>query len=118
MTSVAVRTLLCFLCLSAMLAPYVEAKITCNTLITFISPCLTYLFSSRGVVPPNCCKGVKSLNDAARTTADRMAACNCLKKAAAGMSGINYPRAERLPSDCGVKIPYKISPSTNCATVK
>jgi len=59
---------------------------------------------------------VRSLNSAAKTTPDRQAVCNCLKSAAAGISGFNANNAAALPGKCGVSIPYKISTSTNCAT--
>nr|B3A0N2.1 RecName: Full=Non-specific lipid-transfer protein; Short=LTP [Lycium barbarum] len=45
--------------------------------------------------------------------------CGGIKKsAAAGISGINYGIAAGLPGKCGVNIPYKISPSTDCSKVQ
>ncbi|KAE8662778.1 Non-specific lipid-transfer protein [Hibiscus syriacus] len=71
-----------------------------------------------GAVPPACCSGIKTLNGEAQTTPDRQAACNCLKSAAATITGINLNLASGLPGKCGVSIPYQISPSTDCKSVK
>ncbi|KAL7616729.1 hypothetical protein Lser_V15G02740 [Lactuca serriola] len=48
----------------------------------------------------------------------RQTACNCLKSFYSSNSGINLSNAASLPSDCGVNLPYKISPSTDCSTVE
>ncbi|XP_050214099.1 non-specific lipid-transfer protein 1-like [Mercurialis annua] len=99
------------------IAPMVTEAITCGQISSSLAPCVNYLRSG-GPVPPACCNGVRSINSAAKTTPDRQAACNCLKKAAGGIPGINQNLAGGLPGKCGVNIPYKISMSTNCASVK
>ncbi|XP_045833409.1 non-specific lipid-transfer protein-like [Trifolium pratense] len=98
-------------------APISEAAITCGTVTSKVAPCIGYL---RGGPGPSaaCCNGVKGLNSAAKTTPDRQAACNCLKSAAGAISGLKNDLAAGLPSKCGVNIPYKISTSTNCATIR
>ncbi|KAF7143614.1 hypothetical protein RHSIM_Rhsim05G0230200 [Rhododendron simsii] len=98
-------------------APHAQAAVTCGTVLTSLQPCLGYLRSG-GAVPLPCCNGVKSLYSAAKTTADRQTACNCLKSASGQVGGINPGYASSLPKSCGVNIPYKISPSTDCAKVK
>ncbi|PIN00305.1 hypothetical protein CDL12_27190 [Handroanthus impetiginosus] len=50
----------------------------------------------------------------AKMTSDRQSVCNCLKSMAKSYPGVNLDKIARLPSQCGVNIPYKISPSTNC----
>ncbi|CAI9268704.1 unnamed protein product [Lactuca saligna] len=95
-------------------APYAEAAITCAQVVSSLSPCLSYL-KNGGAVPSACCNGVKSLNSAARTTPDRQTACRCLKSAS---GGVNPGNAASLPGKCGVSIPYKISPSTDCSKVQ
>ncbi|XP_010091033.2 non-specific lipid-transfer protein 1 [Morus notabilis] len=97
-------------------APLAEA-ITCGQVSSSVAPCINYL-KVGGAVPAACCNGVRSLNSAAKTTADRQAACNCLKTASASIKGINLSLAAGLPGKCGVSVPYKISPSTNCNSVK
>lgn len=91
-----------------------EAAVTCSTVATSMNPCIAYLKGKGGPVPAPCCSGIKSLNSAASTTPDRQTACKCLKSAATSIKGINYGLAAGLPSSCGVSIPYKISPSTDC----
>ncbi|KAK8982939.1 hypothetical protein V6N11_054924 [Hibiscus sabdariffa] len=100
-------------------APLAQAAITCGQVASSVAPCIAYLRGTGpgGPVPAACCSGIKSLNAAAKTTADRQAACKCLKSAAAGISGINFGLASGLPGKCGVSIPYKISPSTDCSRV-
>ncbi|CAJ2655501.1 unnamed protein product [Trifolium pratense] len=98
-------------------APISEAAISCGIVTSAVAPCINYV---RGGPGPSaaCCAGIKRLNSAATTTPDRQAACNCLKSAAGAISGLNNNLAAGLPGKCGVNIPYKISTTTNCATIK
>nr|AFI61838.1 harmalin [Peganum harmala] len=98
-------------------APLTEAAIACGTVVSALSPCIGYLRAG-GSPPLACCNGVRALNNAARTTPDRQEACRCLQNAARSMGGLNEANAGSLPGKCGVNIPYKISTSTNCSTVK
>ncbi|XP_076887049.1 non-specific lipid-transfer protein-like [Bidens hawaiensis] len=104
------------LCAVVVVAPYAEA-LSCGQVSSSLAPCIGYL-TKGGVVPPGCCNGVKSLNNAAKTTPDRQAACNCLKSAYGSINGIKAANAAGLPGKCGVSIPYKISPSTDCSKVQ
>ncbi|KAG2691118.1 hypothetical protein I3843_09G216700 [Carya illinoinensis] len=97
-------------------APVAEAAITCGQVASSLGPCLGYLKGTVTQVPPGCCNGIKGLSKAAVTTADRQAACECLKKTAGSISGLNPSLAAGLPGKCGVSVPYKISTSTNCKT--
>ncbi|KAI3834009.1 hypothetical protein MKX03_003390 [Papaver bracteatum] len=95
------------------IAPFAaEGAISCGMVVSKVSPCIGYLKGAP--LPPSCCAGLKSLLGAAHTTPDRQAACNCLKSASRGISGINYGNAASLPGKCGINIPYKFSPSTDC----
>nr|ALF00099.1 Pla a 3.02 allergen [Platanus x hispanica]CAL07989.1 lipid transfer protein [Platanus x hispanica] len=98
-------------------APHAEAAITCGTVVTRLTPCLTFLRSG-GAVAPACCNGVKALNNDAKTTPDRQAACGCLKTASTSISGIQLGNAASLAGKCGVNLPYKISPTIDCSKVK
>nr|A0AT31.1 RecName: Full=Non-specific lipid-transfer protein 5; Short=LTP5; Flags: Precursor [Lens culinaris]AAX35809.1 lipid transfer protein 5 precursor [Lens culinaris subsp. culinaris] len=98
-------------------APMAEGAISCGAVTGDLSPCLTYLTGGPGP-SPQCCGGVKKLLAAANTTPDRQAACNCMKSAASSITKLNTNNAAALPGKCGVNIPYKISTSTNCNTVK
>ncbi|MGJ2918458.1 non-specific lipid-transfer protein [Salmonella enterica subsp. enterica serovar Paratyphi A] len=99
-------------------APHAEAAVSCSTVTSSLASCITYLRSGGRTVPPGCCNGIKSLNAAAKTTPDRQAACKCIQAASSAIKGLNYGLASSLPGKCGVNLPYKISPSINCATVK
>ncbi|XP_022722382.1 non-specific lipid-transfer protein 1-like [Durio zibethinus] len=98
-------------------APLTQGAVTCGQVTSALSPCISYLRNG-GTVPAGCCSGIKSLNSGAQTTADRQAVCNCIKTASGSISGINYSLASGLPGKCGVSIPYKISPNTDCKNVK
>ena len=93
-----------------------EAAISCGSVNSAVVPCLTYI-TGKGPLTAGCCSGISNLNKAASTTPDRQTACKCLKSVAAAISGINYGIVAGLPGKCGVNVPYKISPSTNCAGV-
>lgn len=94
-------------------APASEAVITCGTVTKNLVGCLPYLRSG-GTPSPACCRGVKTLSSAATTTADRRAACACLKQAASSFPGF-FKYAGGLPGKCGVSVPYPISPNTDCS---
>nr|AAL32039.1 lipid transfer protein-like protein [Retama raetam] len=111
---VACVVLICMVMVGA--APIAQA-ITCGQVVSNLTPCITYL-QRGGAVPGQCCNGVKTLVSSAQTTADKQTACNCLKSTAATIPNINFGNAGSLPGKCGVNLPYKISPSTNCASIK
>ncbi|XP_068669157.1 non-specific lipid-transfer protein 1-like [Aristolochia californica] len=116
MAFLSLRTLACFLLLSSLAAPYTEA-ITCGQVVSSLNACIPYLRNA-GKLTSTCCAGVRNLNTAAKSTADRQTACGCLKSAAGSIPRLNYGLAGSLPGNCGVNIPYKISPSTDCSKVK
>ncbi|CAM0953845.1 unnamed protein product [Alopecurus aequalis] len=96
-------------------APYTaSAAISCGQVNSALSPCLAYARGSGASPSAGCCSGVRSLNAAAKTKADRQAACNCLKRLA---GTINTGKAGSIPSKCGVSIPYPISSSVNCNSI-
>lgn len=92
----------------------VEAAVTCDLVISDLAPCATYL-TSGGQVPSDCCKGVKSLNDAATTTADRQAFCTCAEQTITSLPGIKLDNVRSLPKKCGVNFPYDLAPGTDCS---
>ncbi|KAL0456412.1 UNVERIFIED_CONTAM: Non-specific lipid-transfer protein 2 [Sesamum latifolium] len=93
--------------------PEGEAAVSCGTVVSYLNPCLPYVTGSGAL--GGCCAGIKGLYGAAQTTADRQSVCNCLKSLAGEVSGVNLGKAAGLPSQCGLSIPYKISPSTDCS---
>ncbi|GJN13961.1 hypothetical protein PR202_gb00725 [Eleusine coracana subsp. coracana] len=98
-------------------APHANAAISCGQVSSAIGPCLAYARGAGAAPSASCCNGVRSLNAAARTTADRRAACNCLKSAASRVSGLNAGKASSIPGRCGVRLPYAISASIDCSRV-
>ncbi|XP_071741431.1 non-specific lipid-transfer protein 1-like [Rutidosis leptorrhynchoides] len=92
-----------------------ESVVTCQLVITSLTPCVTFLVKG-GQVPQKCCDGVKSLYKDADTTTDRQTACRCLEETANMVHGLNMNYANDLPGKCDVHIPYKISRNLNCST--
>ncbi|CAJ2655504.1 unnamed protein product [Trifolium pratense] len=117
MANMKVACVVLVMCMVIAFAPMAEAAISCGAVNGALAPCIVYLRGGRGPSPA-CCAGVRRLKAAATTTPARQAACNCLKSAARGISGLNNNNAGALPGRCGVSIPYKISTSTNCATIR
>lgn len=93
----------------------VKSAIPCNQVVNDLSPCLNYVLNG-GQVSSECCVGVQTLYGAARTTQDRQGVCSCLKSVVSGypISNSAANNAAALPARCGVNLPYKISPSTDC----
>ncbi|XP_010558406.1 PREDICTED: non-specific lipid-transfer protein 1-like [Tarenaya hassleriana] len=96
----------------------VAAAVTCNQVVSDLMPCVSYVAQGGGV-PANCCNGVRALNGQARTASDRQGVCRCLKAALNGVSytAFNLNNAASLPSKCGVRLPFAISPSTSCDSI-
>ncbi|XP_057771292.1 non-specific lipid-transfer protein 2-like [Salvia miltiorrhiza] len=101
--------------LIAAVAPASEAAIKCGTVFSYLNPCIPYV-TEKGPLG-KCCGGVKGLYGVVKTIPDKQSVCNCLKSLAGSTSGVNYSKAAGLPGQCGVNIPYKISPSTDCSKV-
>jgi hypothetical protein len=95
-------------------APAVSAM-TCGQVVSMLSPCVRYAMGRERTTSPACCSGVRSLNAAARSTADRQTACNCLKRQASGTGGLRPNLVAGIPGKCGVHVPYAISTSTDCS---
>ncbi|XP_062166761.1 non-specific lipid-transfer protein 1-like [Alnus glutinosa] len=114
------RKLTCVLLICMMAcAPLAQAAVSCGTVQSSLIPCLPYVRNNgAGAVPPACCQGIASVNNGAKTTPDRQAVCECLKKLSSLVSGANPAIIAGLPGKCKVNVPYKISTSTNCKTVK
>ncbi|KMT06553.1 hypothetical protein BVRB_7g157250 [Beta vulgaris subsp. vulgaris] len=105
-----------FLCM-VVAAPHAEAAMNCGMVASNVAPCLSYLMGSAKQPPSGCCAGIKKLKNMASTPMDRRTACGCLKSAATAMKNMNYGKAAGLPKQCGVSIPYAISPKTDCSRV-
>ncbi|XP_074304481.1 non-specific lipid-transfer protein-like [Silene latifolia] len=115
-SSTLMMKLACALVLCMLMGAQYGEALSCGQVTSSLSPCISYL-QNKGGPSPGCCSGVRSLNSQAQTTPDRQTACNCLKKVAGSISGINYGLASGLPGKCGVSIPYTISPSTDCTKI-
>ncbi|XP_062005390.1 non-specific lipid-transfer protein 1-like [Rosa rugosa] len=113
--------LLCMVVVSmaALLLGGAKATITCSQVVNKLTPCISYL-EKGGTPASGCCSGIKTLYSTAHTTADLQGVCNCLKEKISSIhySSSNVRFAAGLPAKCGIKIPYKISPSTNCKSIK
>ncbi|CAN1277177.1 Non-specific lipid-transfer protein 3 [Linum perenne] len=84
----AMKLISLFLVLALVSAPMTVTALTCGQVTSGLAPCVGYLRGS-GPPTPGCCNGMKGLLAAARTTADRRQACNCLKSAAGNVPGLN-----------------------------
>ncbi|CAA0836206.1 Non-specific lipid-transfer protein 10 [Striga hermonthica] len=108
-------TLIAAVLLAVVMSPPAEAVVSCGTVASNLTPCIPYV--TRGGALGGCCNGVKRLYGAATTTADRQTVCRCLKNLANAYRGVDLGKAAKLPSQCGVNVAYKISPSTDCNRV-
>uniref|UniRef100_A0A0E0IX78 Non-specific lipid-transfer protein n=1 Tax=Oryza nivara TaxID=4536 RepID=A0A0E0IX78_ORYNI len=97
-------------------APAASA-VTCGQVVSMLAPCIMYATGRVSAPTGGCCDGVRTLNSAAATTADRQTTCACLKQQTSAMGGLRPDLVAGIPSKCGVNIPYAISPSTDCSRV-
>ncbi|XP_027126354.2 non-specific lipid-transfer protein 2-like [Coffea arabica] len=100
----------------ALLAPQGDAAIPCTTVYNTLYPCVNYVMGT-GPLGADCCNGIKTLYGEANTTPDRQSVCTCLKSIAsnAGGSSTTLGKARSLPQQCGVNLPYEISPTIDCS---
>ncbi|KAL2326683.1 hypothetical protein Fmac_025741 [Flemingia macrophylla] len=91
-----------------------NADLSCPQVLFTVAPCLSYLRGSGGEVPSLCCYGVNILNNEASNTPDRQEACRCLKVVVQNLPGLNLTALAALPANCGVNLPFKITPSIDC----
>uniref|UniRef100_A0A0E0F1U9 Non-specific lipid-transfer protein n=1 Tax=Oryza meridionalis TaxID=40149 RepID=A0A0E0F1U9_9ORYZ len=97
-------------------APAVRVSaVTCGQVVSMLAPCIMYATGRVSAPTGGCCDGVRTLNSAAATTADRQTTCACLKQQTSAMGGLRPDLVAGIPSKCGVNIPYAISPSTDCS---
>ncbi|KAM7274088.1 hypothetical protein ACFE04_028752 [Oxalis oulophora] len=95
---------------------YQVRAISCSDAGSDILPCLGYLLGSGDDTPsPECCKGVQSLNNEANTPEARKTICDCLVDAAKTYP-IDFDKANQLPKQCGVTLPFPISADIDCNT--
>ncbi|XP_071727483.1 non-specific lipid-transfer protein-like [Rutidosis leptorrhynchoides] len=92
---------------------YTEAALACPAVASFFAPCIKYLITSGGPIPPSCCNGLKELNNVAKTTPDRQTACGCIINFYKSSPNINNDNAAGLAGKCGVNIAYT-NPTTDC----
>lgn len=100
------------------LGPMAQGEMTCGQVVSNLTPCISYVVYGGTNVPEQCCNGIRNLYGMAQTKPDRQAVCNCIKNAVRN-SGFTYSHfnlnlAANLPKNCGVNIPYQISPDTDC----
>jgi len=93
--------------------PLANTDISCGQVLSTLYPCLGYLRNPGASVPAPCCNGIRSVNDEAKNTPDRQSVCRCLESTII-LPGINLNALANLPANCGVDLPYKISPSIDC----
>ncbi|OAY49409.1 non-specific lipid-transfer protein A-like [Manihot esculenta] len=91
--------------------------IDCGQVSSSLAPCIPFLTGGDASPSSGCCSGVKNLNSLAQTTADRRAACDCIKTAAARYPNIKDDAASSLPQKCGIDFNIPISKSTDCQSI-
>ncbi|KAJ1273805.1 hypothetical protein BS78_05G012800 [Paspalum vaginatum] len=95
-----------------------SAAVSCGEVTNALMPCLGYAMGSAPAPSAQCCTGVRSLNSRASSTADRQAACACLKNLAGRLSGgSGMGNAASIPSKCGVNVGMAISPNVDCSKI-
>ncbi|XP_021664611.2 non-specific lipid-transfer protein-like [Hevea brasiliensis] len=116
-TMIRLAGLLILLLLVSKPAISVPLQIVCSKVIASLSPCLDYVQDKTDEPSPACCSGVNGLADLVKTKEDRIAVCECVKKA---LSNIKYDagRIPGLPMKCGFSFTFPpVDPGTNCSKV-
>ncbi|CAN6194924.1 unnamed protein product [Urochloa humidicola] len=91
-----------------------RADIACPDVLSDMEPCLSFLQGDGTTPSGQCCAGARSVYAAADTTAERRATCECLKTAYRQINA-QLSAAQALPDDCGLSLPYTITPDIDCS---
>ncbi|MBA0773305.1 hypothetical protein Gotri_008591 [Gossypium trilobum] len=81
-----------------LIAPASNAAISCSVVIKDLRPCVNYLTKGSGKPPSACCAGASALASATSSSADKKAACECIKSASKNIKP-NNQLAQALPSN-------------------
>ncbi|XP_031486532.1 non-specific lipid-transfer protein 4.1-like [Nymphaea colorata] len=111
MASLSVRAIACIFL--ACLVSSRAAPLSCSSVVGAVTPCFSYIAGGGATPPAACCSGLRQLKGKMVTKADKAAACQCLKKAAATLPGIDYGRINKAVKYCKVGFP-SISPGVDC----
>ncbi|KAJ8770004.1 hypothetical protein K2173_009087 [Erythroxylum novogranatense] len=109
-------TMAALVMLLLLLAPASKAAISCSDVLKDLRPCVGYLQNGSGNPPASCCAGASALASATTTTADKKTACNCIKTAANKINP-NPQLAQGLPGNCGINLPFAVSPNVDCSKI-
>ncbi|GMN64123.1 hypothetical protein TIFTF001_033199 [Ficus carica] len=91
-----------------------EAAISCSDVAKDLRPCVNYLVNGSGKPPVPCCAGASALASAAVSSADKKAACECIKTTSKSLK-IKADLAQALPQNCGISLAFTISPNLDCS---
>ncbi|CAN6221149.1 unnamed protein product [Urochloa humidicola] len=91
-----------------------RAAITCPDVVNDMEPCLSFLQGDGAFPSAECCNGVRALYAAVDTTIERQATCECLKTSYRQINA-QLSAAQALPDDCGLSLPYTITPDVDCS---
>jgi hypothetical protein len=82
-------------------APRTANAIACDEVTDAFAPCLSYDDDDEAsiyVPSTECCDGIQGIADATQSTADKRAACSCLKTMLTMVSGMEPGEVARIPS--------------------
>ncbi|XP_058734701.1 non-specific lipid-transfer protein-like [Vicia villosa] len=116
MASMMVACVVLVMCMAV--APMAESAVTRDDVANNLAPCLQGYYGGIKITT-QCCIGVRRIDDAAITAADRQLTCRYLKQLAGFIPNLNLKIGDNLfVSLCGAKTPYKLNPNADCSTIK
>ena len=119
MAAAAMKTVACVAVLCLLVTGQsAEAAITCGSIVSKLAPCLPYATHKVAALPSTCCSAISNIKAAASTTADRQAACSCLKSVAGKYAGLDLGLVSGIPGKCNVNIGYPLSTTVDCTKVQ
>nr|ABK21262.1 unknown [Picea sitchensis]ABK25285.1 unknown [Picea sitchensis]ABR16206.1 unknown [Picea sitchensis] len=103
--------------ISVWAAGRVEGAVTCNQVVTAMTPCAGYLIGNAATPAPACCPSIRQLDSQVKATPDRQSVCNCLKTQAKSY-GVKLAKAVNLPGLCKVTdLNVPVNPNVDCSKV-
>ncbi|KAL9254426.1 Non-specific lipid-transfer protein 3-like protein [Drosera capensis] len=95
-------------------APF-TADASCALVDDTAAKCGPYMTHATDTISKDCCTALGKSVDALHTKAEKVEACECLKKAILKVKGFDYGRADAVHDKCNKVYPFPIDKGYDCS---
>ncbi|CAN6448399.1 unnamed protein product [Victoria cruziana] len=93
----------------------VDDAVDCESIHKMLEHCRPYVTGIADHPKPACCEGVDHVSSMIHTHDERVQVCDCLKEKINSFRHINLTTLTTLPTECGFKFHFPLSPDVDCS---